>query len=221
MGKVTVSANGKSVVHKDSGGKAMATIPDVCITPFPSPPGPLPLPYPNIAESKDLSMGSVMTKIDGQSVALMGSTISQSTGDEVGAKGGIVSGCTKGEAMFIKWSPNVQIEGRAVVRKSDMMIMNKLNTISLSGMDQEDVPDPNAPSIEEETDDIEIDLLDEEGNPYADEQYVIKMRDGSEISGQLDENGYAKIENVPKSYYTVKFPNLDAEQKISQQKKET
>ncbi len=209
MAKVTVSANGKSIVHKGSGGNAMATIPDVCITPFPPPTGPIPLPYPNFMKSDKVDMGSILTKIDGESAALAGSIISESTGDEVGSQGGIVSGSTKGKGSFLKWSPNVKIEGRPVCRKGDMMTCNTINTLSISGMDQEDVPDPTAISYEEEIETIEIEFVDDEGIPHANEAYIIKMLDGSEIKGQLDDKGYAKVENVPAGYYKIQFPDLD------------
>ena len=205
MGAVTVSANDLSVVHKNSDGKAMATIPDVCITPFPSPPGPLPLPYPNIAESKKLNLGSILTKIDGANVALLGSEISQTAGDETGSIGGVVSGQTKGKGMFLNSSPNVTIEMRPVCRKSDMMLMNMINTIAMSGMNQADVNVSG--TLEQEAFDVEIELLDAEGNPRADEDYKITHSGAVLASGKTDSSGQAKVEGITKSGYRVDFPN--------------
>ncbi len=147
MAKITVSANGKSVVTEGSDGIAMATIPDVCQTPFPPPVGPMPIPYPNIAESKDLTAGSIMTKFDGNSVAVLGSFISKSTGDEPGVLGGIISGTIQGKAFFLGFSPDVIVEMRPVCRKGDLMIMNEFNTLGLTGMDQEDVGEPEPVQI--------------------------------------------------------------------------
>ncbi len=83
---ITVSADGLSIVTTESEGKAMATIPDVCQIPVPMV-GPVPIPFPNIAESKDVKMGSILTKIDGGNVALIGSFCDKSTGDEAGVLG--------------------------------------------------------------------------------------------------------------------------------------
>ncbi len=211
MARSSVSVNDLTVVHKNSGGKALATIPDICKTPFPPPVGTIPLPYPNIAESKDLKNGSILTQIDGQSVALAGSSIATSRGDEIGILGGIISGCTNGEAFFIKWSQNVTIEGRPVVRKTDMMIMNKINTISLGGMDQEDLEDPE---LAEERGTIEFNLVDDKGKELPDQNYTVKLADGTEQSGTLDEKGYAKLEDVPKERFKVRFPDLEEDQRL-------
>ncbi len=208
MSKITVSANGLSIVHQKSGGKAMASIPDICITPFPAPPGPLPLPYPNFAESEKLELGSVMTKFDGASVALLGSTISESYGDESGSIGGVASGQTKGKASFLISSPNVSVEMRPVCRKSDMMIMNGFNTLSLGGMDQADVKEPG--EINEETMDIEVELLDDENNPIADEPYQIIHSGKVEAEGKTDSSGMVKISGITKRGYKVIFPERSA-----------
>ncbi|MBU2510295.1 DUF4150 domain-containing protein [bacterium] len=134
---LTTSANGLSIVHKGSKGKAISTIPDVCCIPGPN--GKIPITFMNKAESKDLSGGTVTVKVDGESVAVMGSMISQSTGDAAGVLGGVVSGSTQDKAFFISWSPDVIFEMRPVVRKTDKCIMNKINTLCLPGWDQEDV----------------------------------------------------------------------------------
>jgi hypothetical protein len=94
----------------------------------------------NIAESKNLSGGTVTVKIEGSSVAVMGSMISKSSGDEAGILGGIVSGKTKGKSITLMFSENVIFEMRPVIRKSDKAIMNDFNTISLQGWDQGDLP---------------------------------------------------------------------------------
>ncbi len=203
MGKITVSANGKSVVTKGSGGKAMATIPDVCITPFPSPPGPMPLPYPNIAESKDLTAGSIMTKFDGNSVATFGSFISQSKGDEVGSMGGIISGTIKGKATFMAFSPDVKVEMRPVCRKGDLMIMNEFNTLGLTGMDQPDVGDVEAEQIED-PEWLEFQVVDEEtGEPLARTKCLIVYSDGTTIKARTDKEGFVKKKMVQSGDFEI------------------
>lgn len=118
----TVVVNFRTVVHQKSGGIATA-FPDVCKTP--SPAGPIPIPYPNIAQSSDTADGSKKTQADGCPVMVQGSNFSQSTGDEAGSAGGVVSSCIKGKAEFVNYSFDVQIEGKPVPRLGDLMLQNK------------------------------------------------------------------------------------------------
>ncbi len=59
MGGGVLVGNFLSVVHKTSGGMAIA-FPDVCLTPTSG--SPIPIPYPNIGLSSDDSAGSKDTK---------------------------------------------------------------------------------------------------------------------------------------------------------------
>jgi hypothetical protein len=121
----TVNVNFRTVVHASSNGLAMA-FPDVCNTP--SPMGPIPIPYPNIAMSSDTSQGSTDVKMDKNPVMLKGSAFAQSTGDEAGAAGGLMSGMIKGKAEFQLYSFDVKVEGKNVCRMADMMRQNSKNT---------------------------------------------------------------------------------------------
>jgi hypothetical protein len=137
MAKPTASSNGLSILHKGSKGKAISSLPDVCCIPGPN--GKIPLPLMNKAESKDLSGGTVTVKIEGNSVGVMGSTISKSSGDAAGILGGVVSGSKQDLSPFISWSSDVIFEMRGVLRKTDKVIMNKCNTLCLPGWDQPDL----------------------------------------------------------------------------------
>lgn len=140
----SANVNNRTVVHKSSGGMAI-NFPDVCKTQC-GPPV-IPIPYPNIAKSSDTAKGSTSVKIDGNPIMLKDSNFSTSTGDEAGAIGGVVSGCTKGKAEFINYSFDVKIDGKNVPRLGDMMIQNKKNTppmpevqaplVVVQGMDEE------------------------------------------------------------------------------------
>jgi uncharacterized Zn-binding protein involved in type VI secretion len=129
-----VIVNGLTVVHRGSGGMAMATVPDVCKTP--SSAGPIPIPYPNLAQSSDLISGTTTVTVCGQSAAIQGSKLCKSTGDEAGSLGGVASGVFIGEASFISFSPNVFFEGKPVVRLTDKLLMNKGNTVCAAGIIQ-------------------------------------------------------------------------------------
>lgn len=126
---VTVNINGLSCVHKTSGGTAVATLPDVCKTP----PNALPIPYPNIALSSDLVGGTATITVDGSPAAVQSSMFVKSTGDEAGALGGVVSQVFAMEATFLSFSPTVIFEGQPVCRLTDKMLMNKGNTVCMSG----------------------------------------------------------------------------------------
>jgi hypothetical protein len=133
MSRVTVSVNGLSLVHRDSGGTSTATLPDVCITP----PAMTPTPYPNIARSRDLEGGSSRVRADGgQSIAVAGSRFATSTGGEPGSGGGVKSRTSGGPASFLSHSLDVQIEGRGACRLTDKMLHNGGNTIDCAGVVQ-------------------------------------------------------------------------------------
>ena len=203
MGKITISANGKSIVTKGSGGKAMSTIPDICKIPLPPPAGPTPFPFVNIAESKDLSGGSIFSKFDGNSVATFGSFISTSRGDEVGSLGGIISGTTKGKATFMNFSPDVICEMRPVCRKGDLLIMNDINTIGLTGMDQEDVGDVKAEQIEDPGW-LEIQVVDEEtGEPLKRRKCLIIFSDDTTKKVRTDKEGFIKRKMIEPEEFVI------------------
>ena len=117
----STTVNGRTVVHRKSGG-ALATFPDVCLTPTPG--GPVPVPYPNLARSADLEGGASTVTVDGVPVAVLSSVFGRSTGDEPGTQKGVVSRAQGGEARFLNGSFDVQIEGEAVVRLLDPMASN-------------------------------------------------------------------------------------------------
>jgi len=125
MAKNNVLVNGLSAVTSGSSGILM-TSPDICKTTCG--PATVPIPYPNIAESKDLDGGSTSVMIEGSPVCLESSTFAKSTGDEGGDKKGLVSGVIQDEAKPGLFSPTVFIEGKAIVRNTDIFTSNKMNT---------------------------------------------------------------------------------------------
>ena len=135
---VTISINGNlTLCHKNSGGYASATVPDICKTPgIPSP-----VPYPNFATSTNLSKGTKTIKVDGGNMAAnKGSEFSCSTGDEAGTLGGVKSGVNMKEATWLSYSFDVKMEGKGACRLSDKMLMNHGNTFCMEGVLQPDLP---------------------------------------------------------------------------------
>jgi hypothetical protein len=124
----TVSINGLTLCHKNSDGFVRSTLPDVCKSPS------APVPYTNVAFAKTLADGTVTVRSNGGAMnGVLGSRFATSIGDEPGVGGGVVSGVNMSEATFISFSPNVFMEGRAVTRLTDKMLLNKGNTVSVGG----------------------------------------------------------------------------------------
>ncbi len=121
---MAVTANGRGIAHGGSNGQSIV-FPDVCKTPTPG--GPVPIPYPNIAMSSDTSGGPTSIKVDGKMPMVKGAKYSQSTGDEAGTAGGVMSSCTKGEAEFMMYSFTVKFDGKNVCRLGDPLFHNKKN----------------------------------------------------------------------------------------------
>ena len=56
---------------------------------------------------------------------------------------------------------------------------------------------------------IEIEMVDEEDEPVPGVAYSIKLPDGTEATGTLDSNGFARIDGIEPGQCEVSFPNLD------------
>ncbi len=142
-----VLINGKTAVHKGSGG-TLQTI-DVCWTKIGT--SVVPIPYSNIAKSKDAASTASSVKINGNPACNIKSNFSKSTGDQPGKKKGIASGTIKGKAEFILGSFNVLIEGKPAVRQGDLMISNNKNTPPMP-LSQRGGPKPRGLSISDKSD---------------------------------------------------------------------
>jgi len=69
---------------------------------------------------------------------------------------------------------------------------------------------PNSPEAKKKPHWIEIQLVDEEGQPVAGEPYIVTLPDGSTVAdGTLDEKGFARVEGIDPGTCKVTFPNLD------------
>jgi hypothetical protein len=66
-----------------------------------------------------------------------------------------------------------------------------------------------APVTEEKTW-LEIELLDDDGNPVPGEPFSIKLPGGAIRLGRLDQDGRARIAGLDPGSCKVSFPNLDA-----------
>lgn len=126
MSRTTVTANHRTLVHADSGGRLVTT--DVCLTTTGS--SVVPVPYTNLAHARDAAGTAASVQVCGHPVCTERSRFARSEGDESGDQGGVVSGVTTGEATFLPGggSEDVWIEGAPVVRALDPMVSNRENT---------------------------------------------------------------------------------------------
>jgi Domain of unknown function (DUF4150) len=123
----TVSINApKTLVTKGSNGIASATLPNICK--MPGPPAPfVPTPLPNIGMSGRQPSGySTSVKIDGNPVAIQGSSFgSQGDVASQGTGGGLISSNVEGPTTFLgPGSLNVRIESKNVQFLGDPMLNN-------------------------------------------------------------------------------------------------
>ena len=159
--------------------------------------------YPNIAQSADLDKGSKKVMIEGKPVCLESSTFSKSTGDEAGSLKGIISSAGQGEAKPLLFSPTVFIEGKAVVRNTDIHVSNKMNTPPAPVMQAQ-----VAPAIAGAIKDVEVEIdCIHCGEPKNEECQMGKKKkkkkdkttgDSGALTDAIVKNaGYGKIENHP------------------------
>ena len=126
---MTVFANGLEVSAKAQGCKVIAAFPDTCFTPpqTPATPPGVPIPYPDFGMDSDLTSGSGTVKIGGKEVSQENSSkFSKVSGDEAGCapKKGVITSKNMGAAYAQKWSMDVKVEGKGVVRFSDLATNN-------------------------------------------------------------------------------------------------
>jgi hypothetical protein len=205
----TVGVNKLSIVHKASGG-TVSFMPDVCLTPQPTGP-PVPIPYPNVAMSADADKTAKTVTCDGNPVCIQGSTFKQSTGDEAGSNGGVVSGCTKGAAEFVAGSFDVQVEGKGVARFGDLMLGNKGSAVNTPPMAEQQAPAPAAREVapgELEPDALEVVVTDGAGNALADVRYVLEAPDGSRVEGTTDSSGKVSVPETVRGIARITFPDV-------------
>jgi hypothetical protein len=118
-----MTVTNKLTVSKNT-GSAVAAFPDVCKTP--TQPAPLPLPYPGV--TYDWRTSQTKVPLVGQKVAVKGSSIAASRGDEAGVLKGTASVNQRGAAAFaVRGAPTVAAEHGLLSQLSrlhnDMMIM--------------------------------------------------------------------------------------------------
>jgi hypothetical protein len=121
---------GKPIALKPITVEGVATaFPDVCETILPLV-GKIPLPFTNVAKLMDADKASdepgkeLLVGPLGQPVLLKYAVIKESSGDEVGFLGGVVTEDTQGECRIIQASESVLYNGEGIVRFMDATTQN-------------------------------------------------------------------------------------------------
>lgn len=76
-------------------------------------------------------------------------------------------------------------------------------------LQDEEAAKEEKPPVEEPQHWIEIELVDDEGKPIANERYFVELPDGSSLSGRTDGLGRARVDGVDPGTAKVSFPDLD------------
>ena len=136
---------------------------------------------------------NITLKVGGNSIALTSAGIFIS-GQMVYINSG--SGATSGTAVALK-AVEAPIDADSAVPGQDV-------TYSAEPREYE-------PLEEEEQDSswVEIELVDENGQPWPGEYYEITLPDGKVKKGHLDRNGQARVRLPEATTTEVSFPNLD------------
>ena len=176
---MTVFANGLEVSAKAQGCKVIAAFPDTCFTPpqTPATPPGVPVPYPDFGQDSDLTSGSGSVFIGGKEISQENSSkYRKCSGDEAGSapKKGIVTSKNTGAIYAQKWSMDVKVEGKGVVRFSDIATSNHASNpgdsppMAVAGQ-----PNPAPPSrrhgADQTCEDDELTALQDEKDAIVDE----------------------------------------------------
>ena len=94
---------------------------------------------------------------------------------------------------------------------SDDQSDNQADSLEAARQDSATTTDPDLASgcPDSELTWIEIVMESETGEPVPDEEYFVTASDGSEHSGVLDENGFARVDQIPPGTCKVSFPLLE------------
>lgn len=64
-------------------------------------------------------------------------------------------------------------------------------------------------TITGQSDWIEIQITDEDGNPLAYEDYILYLPNGEKREGKTDDNGFVKERDIPSGEISIEFLNIE------------
>jgi type VI secretion system secreted protein VgrG len=161
-----------------------------------------------------LKVGSNFITIDPSGVAVKGTLIQLNSAGMAltGTPGSLVSPLAATDALeAVKADPGAMaaaVAGQTVTAAS--MTLQQVAPARRSAATDAPTHDPNNEENKEKKSWIEIELVDEEGQPVPGEPYRITLPDGTTVAdGTLDEKGWARVDNIDPGSCKVTFPNLD------------
>ena len=124
---------GEMPAASKAGGMYVA-FPNVCFIPVPPPVTQVPVPFPSIAQvaSTDGAVDKVL--IENKETVVEGSKVPNSSGDEAGTKGGVVSGKNMDQVQPKSFSSKVFAKGKKVVMLTAVAANNGSNANMPAGM---------------------------------------------------------------------------------------
>ena len=145
-----------------------------------------------------LKVGGNFVKVHGGGVDIMGAVVNINSGGSAG------NGCGApfGEFYEVYEAEYAEPPGY------DVSYNKNCDTDSGGEQTGDDAAD-ETPEDKKETSWIEIELVDEAGQPWPNEQYEIKTTDGKTITGTLDAEGYARVALSEDGVQQISFPKLD------------
>jgi type VI secretion system secreted protein VgrG len=162
-----------------------------------------------------LKVGGNFITIDPSGVAIQGLPLVQinSAGAPLsGVPGSLVPPLSPADAQeAVKADPGAMAQSDGGSSATAPLRLSGVN-IRRSAASGAPMHDPNAEENEKKKHWIEIDLVNEAGVPVAGEPYLITLPDGTTVAdGTLDQEGWARVDNIDPGTCKVTFPNLDQE----------
>ncbi|MFN0134909.1 MAG: type VI secretion system tip protein TssI/VgrG [Phycisphaerae bacterium] len=145
-----------------------------------------------------LKVGGNFIVIDSAGVSIKGTKIALNSGGSAGS-GSPVSTEAPGEP-----NPADEVQpGQDVTYSAAARQFTPVSYTPIANVREEDETEPPPTSW------VEIEMVDEDGEPWPDEEYEVKRADGKIIKGRLDSKGRAHVFLPKKEGATLRFPDLD------------
>jgi type VI secretion system secreted protein VgrG len=162
-----------------------------------------------------LKVGGNFITIDPSGVAIKGTLVQiNSAGAALsGSAGSLVSplGPTVAQEAD-KADPGDMGQGTAGSVTRTPLNLSSASVAKKSAASNAPTHDPNSEENQNKPHWIEIELVDEAGQPVVGEPYQVTLPDGTTVAdGTLDEKGRARVQNIDTGTCKVTFPNLDKE----------
>ena len=161
-----------------------------------------------------LKVGSNFITIDPSGVAVKGTLIQLNSAGAAlsGSAGSLVSPLAATAAQEpVKADPGAMaaaVSGATV--SPDSLELEAVTPARRSPASDAPTHNANALAAKKKPHWIEIELVDEEGQPVPGEPYKITLPDGTTVAdGTLDEKGFARVDGIDPGTCKVTFPNLD------------